>query len=76
MQKTLSELTPSYRRLALLGALLAGLAACGGGGDAQTGIESLGAVFQQAFGQGPTDTALDVTNAGLNLDVTAEPFTL
>ena len=76
MQMTFSSLSSNHTRFALLCTLLAGLAACGGGGDALTGIESLGAVFQQAFAQGPTDAPLDVTNAGLTLDVTAEPFAL
>jgi hypothetical protein len=69
-------MSPSHRRLATLGILLASLAACGGGGSALAGIESLGVVFQQAFGQGTNDMAVDVTNAGLSLDVTAEPFAL
>ena len=56
--------------------MLAGLAACGGGGGVQTGIASLGAVFQQAFGQGANAAPVDVTNAGLNVDLTAEPFAL
>ena len=76
MQLSLSKVSPSYRRLAVLGVMLAGLAACGGGGGVQTGIASLGAVFQQAFGQGANAAPVDVTNAGLNVDLTAEPFAL
>jgi hypothetical protein len=51
------------------------LAACGGGG-ADRGIETLGPVFQQAFAQGPNDTPLDITNAGLQVQLTQDPFAL
>lgn len=63
-------------RLGLLAAVLAVLAACGGGGGEGLGLQTLGQTFQQAFGQGPNDTPIDVTNADLTLNLTAEPFEL
>jgi hypothetical protein len=63
-------------RLVTLGLLIAGLAACGGGGAAVRGIESLGTTFQQAFGQAPNDTAIDISNADLALQLTVDPFEL
>ena len=68
-------MSPVSRRLAIAGVLLAGLAACGGG-NAPAAADRLGAVFQQAFGQSANSAPVDVTNAGLTLDVTAEPFAL
>lgn len=63
-------------KLALLGSLLTALAACGGGSAAVPGIERLGATFQQAFGQGPNDAPIDVSNADLALQLNADPFEL
>ncbi len=57
-----------------LGLGLVFLAACGGG--AQRGIETLGAVFQQAFNQGPNDAPLDISNAGLQVQFNEDPFAL
>ena len=67
------HLSPRYLAV---GALLAGLAACGGGGGALQGIASLGAAFNQAFAQGPNDAPVDVANAGLQLQLTQDPFQL
>lgn len=63
-------------KLIAMGLLIAGLAACGGGGAAVRGIESLGNTFQQAFGQGANDSAVDISNADLALQLTLDPFEL
>jgi len=54
---------------------LALIAACGGGG-AIGGIATLGSTFQQAFAQNATDDPIDVTNAGLAVQLTQDPFEL
>ncbi len=63
-------------KLSAFVAALAILAACGNGGGAGKGIQSLGSVFQKAFAQGPNDTPLDITNANLKLRLKKEPFEL
>ena len=68
-------MTPHYLRLALVGAGLILLTACGGGSPLR-GIETLGATFVAAFGQGPNDTPLDVANADLVLQLAQDPFEL
>lgn len=65
-----------YPRAAALTVALAILAACGGSGGGVLGIQSLGTVFQQAFGQDPNDAPLDVSDAGLEVQLTGEPFAL
>ncbi|MEL6883884.1 MAG: hypothetical protein AAFY39_02825 [Pseudomonadota bacterium] len=67
---------PTYVRLGLVGAGVALVAACGGGGSPAAGIASLGATFQQAFAQGPNDVPIDVANAGLVVQLTQDPFDL
>ena len=63
--------------LCMLLACFATLAACGGGnGRAEAGIDSLGALFSQAFNQGANDTPLDITNANLQVRLAGEPFEL
>ncbi|MEM1298122.1 MAG: hypothetical protein AAGH68_02500 [Pseudomonadota bacterium] len=68
------------KQLGLAGAfaLLTLVAACGGGGGngGGGGGAPFGAVFQNAFDQGPNDDPVDVTNAGLSVDPTAEPTVL
>lgn len=65
-------------RLSALGATLALLAACdeSSGGSGGGGVQSLGGVFQQALGQAPTDPAVDVDNAGLEVNLGDDPFAL
>ncbi len=63
-------------RLGLCALLLVVLAACGGGKKAIGGIQRLGATFQQAFNQGPNDAPIDISNAGLSVDLTQDPFEL
>ncbi|KMW59404.1 hypothetical protein AIOL_004386 [Candidatus Rhodobacter oscarellae] len=70
------EFASKRTKLGLLAACLAGLAACGGGGSDAGGTPPLGQTFQQAFGQGPNDAPIDVTNADLTLRLTADPFEL
>ncbi|WP_299689823.1 hypothetical protein [uncultured Tateyamaria sp.] len=69
-------MTPKHLRLVLVGAGLAFVAACGGGGSSVSGIATLGSTFQQAFAQGPNDAAIDVANADLVLQLTQDPFEL
>lgn len=69
-------MTRKHLRLAAVGAGLALIAACGGGGATVGGIETLGATFQQAFAQGANDTPIDVANADLVLQLTQDPFDL
>ncbi|WP_299613329.1 hypothetical protein [uncultured Tateyamaria sp.] len=70
-------MTLTHVRLALTGAGLALIAACGGGGGGGAdAIGALGSTFQQAFAQGPNDTPIDVSNADLVLQLTQDPFEL
>ncbi len=65
----------THFRLAVVATGLAIVAACGSSGSVES-IGSLGAVFQQAFAQGPNDTPIDVSNADLALQLTQDPFEL
>ncbi len=62
-------------RLASAVAGLALIAGCGGGGSIG-GIATLGSTFQQAFAQNATDNPIDVTNAGLVVQLAQDPFEL
>ena len=64
--------------IALLFAIggLAVLAACGGGSDSLSGIQTLGQTFQQAFNQSEFDEPIDISNADLVVNLTGEPFEL
>lgn len=62
------------KQIVIVACGLAILAACGG--NTKRGIETLGAVFQQAFNQGPNDAPLDISNAGLQVQLTEDPFSL
>ena len=61
-------------RVLAVALVLGGLAACGGGGSGQTGIQTLGSDFVRAFNQSRNDVPLDASALTLTLTPAIEPF--